>query len=188
MSERVANINVLCEDHDQQNLVRRYLGHFKITNVRYEPVPGKSGSGEQYVRTQFAKLVGVCRGTLGKKTKCLLIVVTDADNQTVQAREQTLHDVLKAANSSAITAGEPIVILIPKWQVETWIKCLLGQPMAEDDRHSDQPPVTAGEIKRAAATLHEWTRPNAAVGPTCVPSLRLALPRWQRIGRLNPIG
>jgi hypothetical protein len=182
LSERVANINILCEDQEQQNLIRRYLNCLNMKNARYEPVPGKTGSGSQYVRTQFPKLVAVCRGTLGKRTKCLLIVMTDADNLTVLARERTLHDELTSANHPAITSEEPIVILIPKWQVETWIKCLLGQVMDEDDKDSDRPPVAATDIKVAAETLYAWARPNAPTGATCVPSLLSALPRWRRIG------
>lgn len=108
--------------------------------------------------------------------------MTDADNLTVQAREKTLHDEIKSANRAAIEDVEPIVILIPKWQVETWIKCLMGQPMDEDDRNSDRPSVSADQIKAAVETLYSWARPNAQIGQTCVPSLRLALPRWLRIG------
>lgn len=108
--------------------------------------------------------------------------MTDADNLTVKSREQTLYGELKSVNLTAVTNDEPIVILIPKWQIETWIKCLLGIPMREDDQFSDRPPVQPDQIKTAAVTLFDWTRPNAQIGVTCVPSLRSALPRWLRIG------
>jgi hypothetical protein len=111
----------------------------------------------------------------------LLIVITDADNLTALEREQALLAELDGTDHSAVAQTEPIVILIPKWQVETWIKCLLGQPMNEDDRYSDRPPVTADQIKEATETLFEWTRNGAQIGATCVPSLELALPRWRRI-------
>lgn len=187
MPERVANIIVLCEDQEQQNLIRRYLGCLNLKNLsqknpRYLSTLGKDGCGSQYVRKQFPKQVAMCRGTLGKKTKCLLIVMTDADNLTVKSREQTLYGELKSVNLTAVTNDEPIVILIPKWQIETWIKCLLGIPMREDDQFSDRPPVQPDQIKTAAVTLFDWTRPNAQIGVTFVPSLRSALPRWLRIG------
>lgn len=182
MPDRVANIIVLCEDQEQQILVRRYLNRLGRRDARFASVVGKNGCGSQYVRKQFPKQVAVCRGTLGKRTGCLLIVMTDADNLTVQAREQTLQNELKSSNFTAVTNEEPIIILIPKWQVETWIKCLLGQLMDENDMNSDRPPVRPDEIKTAAERLYDWTRPNALVGTTCVPSLRSALPRWLRIG------
>jgi hypothetical protein len=180
LSDRIANIFVLCEDQEQQNLIRRYLGPLART-ARFASVPGKSGSGSHYVLTQFPKQVLTCRGVLGKKTKCILIVMTDADNLTVHGRERTLHDELNLTDRTQLAPEEPIVILIPKWQVETWIKCLLGQAMLEEDKDSDRPPVTSTEIKTASETLFDWTRNGSQVGETCVPSLRTALPRWQKL-------
>jgi hypothetical protein len=107
----------------------------------------------------------------------MLIVLADADNLTTVGREQTLHGELNAAGHSAVMSTEPIVVLVPKWQVETWIKCTLGQPMSENDRHTDQPPVSSDEVRDAAKVVFDWARPGAQVGATCVPSLAGALPR-----------
>lgn len=185
MPDRIAKIIVLAEDQEHQNLVRRYLhrcGH-EYRSFDFIALPGNRGSGSQYVREHFPEQVAKCRETLGRRASCLLIVVTDADNLTTNAREQTLHQEVIQAGHGAIATAEPIVILIPKWQVETWIKCLLGQVVLESDRNTDRPPVTAEQIITASGTLHDWTRPNAQVGQTCVDSLRTALPRWMRIDR-----
>ena len=112
----------------------------------------------------------------------LLIVVTDADDLTVNDREQTLRDALAQHGYPVIKNAEPVVILIPKWQVETWVKCLLGQTVLESDKESDKPPVSSREITEAAGVLFARARPNASVGGTCVDSLRAALPSWRRIG------
>jgi hypothetical protein len=183
LPDSIANIIVLCEDQEHQNLVRRYLiraGHRSHT-FHFLPLCGRDGSGAQYVRVHFPKQVTICRGILGRRTGCLLIVITDADDHSVRERERTLQHELTQSHHDSVTATEPIVILIPKWQVETWIKCLLGQPMNEGDRNSDRPPVTPDQIKEATETLFEWTRHGAQIGATCVPSLELALPRWRRI-------
>jgi hypothetical protein len=182
MPNRIANIIILAEDQEHQNLVRRYLLHAGHRRFRFEALPGKRGSGSQYVREQFPKPVAACRGTLGRRTGCLLIVITDADNLSTNAREKTLHTQLAVSAAAAITPTEPIIILVPKWQVETWIKCLLGQDVAEHDRNTDRPPVTGAQITDAARTLFDWARPIANVGTTCVQSLTAALPRWRRIG------
>lgn len=181
MSDAITNIVVVCEDQEHQNLVRRYLirvGH-ESRSVRFDLT--QQGSGSQYVRQQIPRQVAACRNTLGRKTRCLLIVMTDADDLTATAREASLHAELAKSGMKAVSTDEPIVILIPKWQVETWIKCLLGQVVREDDKKSDQPPVTSDQIRLAASTLYEWTRPYARPGGTCVPSLAAAIPRWQRI-------
>jgi hypothetical protein len=184
VAERIANIIILCEDQEHQNLVYRYLlraGHNSRT-FRKISLPGNRQSGSQYVREQFPEQVKACRSILGRRASCLLIVVTDADDLTTTQREQTLRAELEHAGHSSIQPEEPIIILIPKWQVETWIKCLLGQAMSEDDKDSDRPPVNTAQIEQAAETAFDWARPGAVVGATCVPSLNAALPRWRRIG------
>ncbi len=184
MSERIANIIVLSEDAEHQNLVRRYLQRVRHNDrcFRLAPLPGSRQCGSQYVRERFPEQVKECRGSLGRSASCLLIVITDADNLTVARREQTLHQKLEETGQVAIAPAEPIVLLIPKWQVETWIKCLLGETVSEDDPGTDRPPVTSEQIREAAGTVFDWARPNAQVGPTCVPSLAFALPRWRKIG------
>lgn len=185
MSDAIANIIVVCEDQEHQNLVRRYLirvGHASRSIRFYLP---QQGSGSQYVRQQFPRQIAACRSILGRGTRAFLILMTDADNLTVLLRERTLHDELVHAGGAPIGPTEPVVILIPKWQVETWIKCLLGIAMDEEDQRSDQPPVTADDIKHAASALYGWTRPNATPSGTCVPSLEAAIPRWRRIPEIR---
>lgn len=184
MPDRIAKIIVLAEDQEHQNLVRRYLlrcGH-EYRSFDFIALPGNRGSGSQYVRKHFPEQVVKCRETLGRRASCLLIVITDADNLTTVAREQSLHQELAQAGHAAIATAEPVVIFIPKWQVETWIKCLLGENVSEDDRNTDRPSVASEQIIQASQTLYDWARPNAAIGTTCVQSLRMALPRWLRVG------
>ena len=134
MPERIANKIILAEDREQQNLVRRYLercGHG--TGVRFEPLPAKGpgGSGEKYVRDHYTKQVQACRSALGRRASALLIVIIDADTETTQRRAAQLSDTLKAAGMQGREDGEPIVVLIPKRHVETWIRALLGNQVDE---------------------------------------------------------
>ncbi len=184
MPEHPSAIVILAEDQEHQNLVWHYLKNCpqyrrKMRDVRKVALPGSQGCGSQYVREQFPKEVAECRK---RHLKPLLIVITDADNLSAVEREQTLHKELAENNHNAVNAAEPIVILVPKWQVETWIKCLVGQTVLESDKNSDRPAVTTQDIVNASRTLHEWARPNAQVGHSCVNSLNAALPRWLRIG------
>ncbi len=184
MPEHPSAIVILAEDQEHQNLVWHYLKNcpqykIKMRDVRKVDLPGGRGCGSQFVREQFPKQVAACRE---RYLKPLLIVITDADNLSAVEREQTLHKELAVNNHNAVNAGEPIVILVPKWQVETWIKCLVGQTMLESDNKSDRPAVTTQDLINASRTLYDWVRPNAPVGNTCVNSLNAALPRWLRIG------
>ena len=184
MPDHPSTVVILAEDQGHQNLVWHYLrncaSHRRMMGrVRKVALPGSRGCGSQYVREQFPVQVAACHA---QQANNLLIVITDADNLSAVERERTLHSELAKNTHSAITATEPVVILIPKWQVETWVKCLLGQAVAENDPDTDRPPVTAGQIIAASSTLHDWARPHAPIGSTCVPSLRSALVRWVRIG------
>jgi len=184
VAERVANIVILGEDQEHVNLVRRYLlrAGQSDRNFRPVPLPGNRGCGSQYVREQFPGQVAECRMRLGRGALCVLIVLADADHLTTVEREQTLHEELNLAGENAVIPNEPVIVLIPKWQVETWIKCALGQHMSEDDRDTDRPPVSSDDVRESARIIFDWARPSARVGATCVPSLSNAMPRWRRIG------
>jgi hypothetical protein len=184
--ERIANIIVLTEDVEQRNLIWRYLercGHLR-SSVRFEPVAkGHGGSGEKYVRDHYAEQVRACRSSLGKKASALLIVMVDADNEPTQRRAAQLSDALSARGQDERREDEPIVVLIPKRHVETWIRALLGNLVDEATDYTKAPhrPPTSVEIKNAAAKLYEWTRPGAAIPTTSPPSLASSIPEWQKI-------
>jgi hypothetical protein len=181
--ERIANKIILAEDLEQQNLVRRYLercGHAAPFRLLPLPFKGTGGSGEKYVRDQYPHQVQACRSSLGRQATALLVVIVDADMETTQRRAAQLGNALQAAGMHARGNDEPIVVLIPKRHVETWIQALLGDPVDEVNDYT-QPTPTAREIKNAAAKLHEWTRPGANPGPASPASLTASLPEWRKI-------
>lgn len=183
MADRIANKIILAEDREQQNLVRRYLercGHGAGLRLVPLPAKGSGGSGEKYVREQYPVQVKAYRSALGRRVSTLLIVIVDADMETTQRRATQLSETLKAADMGARDDAEPIVVLIPKRHVETWIRALLGNPVDElADYKKPQPnPI---EIREAAETLYGWTRPKANPGPTCPQSLTDCIPEWQKI-------
>jgi len=75
--------------------------------------------------------------------------------------------------------GEPILELVPKRNVETWIRCLNG--IVADEERDYKSEVSSGSIKSAAEKMFEWTRPHRSVPDVCVPSLRESLPEFRRI-------
>jgi len=181
--ERIANKIILAEDREQQNLVYRYLeqcGHG--AGVRFEPLPakGRGGSGEKYVRDQYPRQVQACRSALGRRASALLVVIVDADMETTQHRATQLSKALKDKEMERRGDNEPIVVLIPKRHVETWIRALLGNQVDEETNYKTHEP-TSGEISEAALTLHRWTRPNANANTTSPPSLTASLPEWRKI-------
>ncbi|MGH9431713.1 MAG: hypothetical protein ACRD3T_09235 [Terriglobia bacterium] len=104
----------------------------------------------------------------------------DADMETTQRRASQLADALKAVGMDDRREDEPIVILIPKRHVETWIRALLGDQVNEETDYT-QPVPTTNEIKDAAAKLHQWTRPGANPSDTSPQSLTDSIPEWRKI-------
>ena len=187
MPERIANKIILAEDLEQQNLVRRYLqrcGH-ESRECRFVPLParGPSGSGEKYVRDQYPHQVQACRSSLGRQATALLVVIVDADNETTRWRAAQLSDALRTAGMEERREDEPIVVLIPRRHVETWIRALLGNQVDEVTDYTKAPYSTpvANDIKNAVTELHQWTRPGANPGPTSPASLTASIPEWRKI-------
>jgi hypothetical protein len=186
LPERIANIVIVVEDVEQQNLVFRYLEQC-IRGVTYRwcrferPAKG-SGSGEQFVRNRYPAEVLEHRRRAARAS-ALLVVVVDADTGTTKARATQLSHALRDARIKQRGAKEPIVVLTPKRHVETWIRVLLGNQVDEVTDYTKAPysPPVAEDIQNAAVELHKWTRPGAGPGAKSPPSLTDSIPEWRKI-------
>jgi hypothetical protein len=177
---RIASIVLLVEDRNQENLLRHYLkrlGH-DTRRMRVEKTP--QGAGEQFVREAFPGEVRAVRAQLARTSACLIVMI-DADTLPVAYRLHQLEQGLQDAHEAPRAAADPILVLIPKRSVETWILCLQANEVREDIdyRHDDR--VTADSVKAAGQVLFDWTRNNADIPKVCAPSLRGCLPEFTRI-------
>lgn len=182
VAERIASIILLVEDTNHENLLRRYLqrlGHDNRT-MYVEKSPKGRGSGEQFVREKYASEVRAIRSQMAKTRACLIAMV-DADAGSIDDRRQQLERELRDAGVALRRPAEPILNLIPKRNVETWILCLNSKPVDELTDYRRDAGVDAQSIKQAAQVLFDWTRSNAVVPDQCVPSLRGCLPEFRRI-------
>jgi hypothetical protein len=182
MAERVANMILLVEDINQENLLRRYLQRLGHDNRNMRPlkVPPGRGSGEQFVHVRYASEVRAIRAQL-TRTKACLIAVIDADTESIDDRRQQLERALLDADEPPRNPLEPILNLIPKRNVETWILCLNAVAVDEVKDYRHDPRVDAQSIKQAASTLFSWTRPNFEPPNICAPSLQACLPEFRRV-------
>ncbi len=179
MTERV-NAVLLVEDQRHESLVRRYLERLRPGKYVFrsrKAGPGK-GSGEQHVRQRYASEVRACRR--GHTDTCL-IVLMDADTGTCVQREKQLAEQLREMEEGPRLAGEAILHLIPKRNIETWLLCLAGHEVDEVGDYRYDPRLGPKAATVAAATLYEWTRANVSVPIHCVESLGRALPEFGRL-------
>jgi hypothetical protein len=184
MSDRASQIILLCEDEVQQRLATQYMRKCGIdTERRVRPLVASQkqvGGNDAWVLNEFSKQLEACRRR-HRKAETLLVVFIDADKLSVAERRHQLFERAKSAQLNDISANDPLALLIPKRNVETWIQALLGQTVDEVTDYKTWKKPTREEFRKAAETLYLWIRPNAKPGQTSVPSLATALPDWKNI-------
>lgn len=127
---RASQIVILCEDKAHEIFVSRFLKKgWKIDPrvFRTIPFPSGKGSGKKFVEDNLAKEYRSC---CSRHAVTILIVVRDADEQSV-AKVKTILD---AKLDNARCSDRPIVYVIPKWHIETWVAYLAGRDIDENDR------------------------------------------------------
>jgi hypothetical protein len=127
MSKRRVQTVILCEDIQHQVFVYRFL-KLRGADIRAITVlcsPKGRGSGTQFVLNRFPVEVKAYRSKSTYLSLCLIVVI-DADDLSVEERIRQLDDCLVDAGQPRRTAQERIVILVPKRNIETWIRYLDG--------------------------------------------------------------
>jgi hypothetical protein len=175
-------VTILAEDQRQQRFARQYLKRLGYsTHEIYAAEFPEKGSGEQWVRLQYANNVELYRTQAGSPRSALVVMV-DADTEVVARRNQQLNVALTRADSRARQANERIAHLITRRNVETWILCLNnrfpdGHPVNEDEDYKNHSAARKIDdlIKPAAEAFYDWSRLNAGVRDHCIPSLSTAI-------------
>lgn len=131
---RNVQIVLLCEDVQHETFVRRFLAKagWSTRRLRVEKAPGGCGSAEQWVRTRFPTELAEYRRRPGNAQA--LIVILDGDNRGVQTRTTELDDACRMNNIDIRTPDERVLVLVPTWNIETWIAYLKGQTVDETTR------------------------------------------------------
>jgi hypothetical protein len=109
-----------------------------------------------------------------------LVVAIDADTSEGDRRIRQFETELKNAGLASRTEDEAIIHLIPRRNIETWILCLNGSSVDEQEDHRYK--KIDDQIGAAAEAFFNWSRPNAQVPDRCVPSLRAGIDEIRRLG------
>ena len=127
-----AKIVLLCEDNQTQSFVRRFLWQrsFRYRDVFTKPLPYGKQSGEQWVRTQFPRELKAIR----RRQHAYLVVVLDADTRTVADTLAWLDAECSKQEVAARTSDDPVVIAVPKRNVETWFEFLKTAQTVDEQR------------------------------------------------------
>lgn len=130
-----ASVVLLCEDSQTDMFLRRFFsrrfgGRFRrqVTSV---PFAAGKGSGEQRVREQFPDQLEKIRGRRG----AALIVVIDADTESTKARRTQLQRQCEERGIEPLRASDPVLVVVPRRNIETWFRYLGGQEFDETTRY-----------------------------------------------------
>jgi hypothetical protein len=179
---RPSRVVVLAEDRRHQRFVQKYLerlGHAQH-DVYSEELPSGRGCGEQWVRKRYASAVARYRSR-SSRAETALIVAIDANGGDVARRLRQLDQALAEAALFPRSEDEKIVHLIPRRNIETWVLCLNGRTVNEDEDYTREREIDE-QFQHAAVTLFEWSRQHAVPARHCVPSLYAAIPEVRRLG------
>lgn len=178
---------LLVEDNVQERLIYRYLLKcgLKRHQISIEKSTVGKGSAERWVRDRFPAELRACRS---RQAETRLIAVIDADTLTVEERKRQLDTALRQAETPLLTAQESsqVARLVPKRNIETWILCLNGEEVTEDDdykkHHKNTRDDWSEQISPAANALYELTRRNTQRPQNCVDSLADGIEELRNLG------
>ncbi len=182
MSDRISEVIVLCEDNPQARLIREYLeicgNHGRVRSV--VAARKMHGGNVGWVVEHFPQELHACRQR-SKRSKTLLIVMVDADDHTIVERRKQLLDRVITEEHEAVTGADPLVILIPKRHVETWIRAAIGEAVDEQQDYKSRKNPEKDVSRRAANAIYAWARPHQNPPNQLTPSLLASLPLWKQI-------
>ncbi len=181
MSE-YTKVVILCEDRQQEVFARHFLINCGIRKQRIYAVvaPKGVGAGEQYVREKYPKEVGSYRRSCNYKNISLVVLI-DADMNTVTDRLKKLDDELVKASLAKRQSDEKIAVFVPKRNIETWISFLQDQTQTADEKKEYSKYKKESVCKPFAEKLAVNCNHNKALPENAPSSLKAACDELARI-------
>jgi hypothetical protein len=177
-----SQVIVVVEDERHQMLIQRYLKSRGLSHhqIRISASPSGKGSAESWVRRKFVEETKVYR-TREARARTELIVVIDADTSTVEDRFSQLDKALSENGDEIVSDGERIARLVPKRNVETWILCLSGQAVDEDEDYKGMKNNWNQMIRAAGIALNDWCQLKVGPPGHCIDSLQRGIVELRRL-------
>lgn len=181
MARERVRVVLLCEDDEHRRFAHhasRKLGrHYR--ELRLLVSPTGRGAAESWVRKRYAEEVLIHRRRASSQGGLALVVVIDADRQTVDRRHQQLAAALKQSGIEERRPSEKIVIWVPKRHIETWVTDLL---QGNSNEHDDYKNVMRDvDYQPAAERFVEQYRNPSSRPPGLLPSMSRAFDETARL-------
>lgn len=180
-----AEVILLCEDQRTDRFVRRFLSHrnFRARDIRTLQLPGQSQSGEQWVRQKYPEQLKAIRSRRKAVNagRLFLFVVVDADRKSTQERQSQLDSECREQNVPSREADEPVIIIIPRRNIETWFAYLDGKDVDEGSDYKAE--YRGRSCKPFADELHRMCHERQQLRLPAPPSLEEACREYQKLKR-----
>ena len=179
---RPAEIVLLCKDRQQETFVRRFLkpryrARERSRRLRVEMAPAGRGAADQYVLERFPRELAAYRRQAGKRQTRLLVMI-DGDSSGVERRTQRFDDACRQKKIEPRKDSERIVVLVPTWNIETWLFWLEGHEVDETKKDYRKLPKES-ECQPAVNELVTMCQ-RRKLRPSAPPSLVAACSEFNR--------
>jgi hypothetical protein len=173
-----ASIVLLCEDKQLSAFSRRFLKNRGIKLVEIPRPPETSGgSRKQWVTNQYPQQLKAIR----QRSGAVLIVCTDADELAVERRIEDLNEACKKADIEPRKDNDPVVMVVPKWNIETWLSYLRGESFDEDVKENRRYTGYEKECKEQVQKLVDMCYNKQALQEPVPPSLKAACNEYKKV-------
>ncbi|MBF0623235.1 MAG: hypothetical protein HQL82_00315 [Magnetococcales bacterium] len=127
-------IILLCEDQQLLCFLSRFLKRrgWGSRDIHGMNAPPGVGSAEQWVRETYP---GILQALRSKGSSVVLLVGTDADTLSVVDRIAILDQACRNKNIPSRLAQDPVIMVVPKRNIETWLAYLRGESVNEVDNY-----------------------------------------------------
>jgi hypothetical protein len=137
VSSRRIDTVILCEGDQDEVFLRRLIE--KVSPSGQKPrvlkSPKARGSGESFVVRRFPEELKALRTATAHRS-ARLIVMVDGDGGTHQSRRERIESECITVGVEPPAADEPVLVLVPCRNIETWIAYLGGQTVNETDTYT----------------------------------------------------
>ena len=138
---QAAQIVILAEDVRHRKIINRYLRSKGYSphqiRILLPDVLHRQTAGLTFIRTEYAIQIKALREVLTKRST-YLIVVADADDGTFEDRITDLDARLTAFSQPNRSEAEPILLIVPRRNVETWMYFIAGNSVDEETDYNPQ--------------------------------------------------
>lgn len=122
---RGTQVVIVCEGKDDYDFARGYLGRMGAARFVQRVNPRGKGGGNDWVVKTFAKELKAYRSAT---TQTALVVLTDEDGKSIQARKQALESSqsMRELDQKPRSPEERVLIVVPTRHIESWFEFVVA--------------------------------------------------------------